>query len=105
MLQSPPLASHVVPVGGTYRETIVRLAGTELVTVPVLPRSIGAFDTIVTSPARLRLSRFTRVFLVGWVCQIAYVPVMFALLTPELKLDTAVAEVTDGLQGFGAGFG
>ena len=92
MLQSPPLTSQFVPVGGTYREMTTNVAGTVEETLDVFPKSIGAFVTIVRSPSSDRPSSEIIVFFVGWVCQIAYVPLMFDRLTAAND-DTAVADV------------
>src|SRR3954464_14789410 len=95
MLQSPPFAAQVVPVGGTWREMMTMREPDAPVMVAVLPKSTGAFVTMVRSPPSESPSRSILVFLVGWVCQTPYVPVI-PLLDTALKPETAVAEVVDG---------
>ena len=61
----------------------------------MLPKSIGAFVTIVVSPASLMPSRSIFVLWLGDVCQIAQSPDMFdrTALIATLAVETAVAEV------------
>src|SRR5437879_4544905 len=92
MLQSPPFVAHVVPVGGMYREISTRFEPETPVMVLVLPKSMGAFVTMVRSPPTDSPSRFSFVLLVGWVCQTAYVPFMLDV-DRALKPVTAVVEV------------
>ena len=61
----------------------------------MLPKSIGAFVTIVESPESTMPSRFTFVLWLGDSCQIAQSPdncVRTALMA-TLAVDTAVADV------------
>src|SRR5438477_6741181 len=110
MLQSPPFVVHVVPDVGWYVEITAMSAATDdevVLTVPVFPKSTGAFVTRVKSPLNVIPSRQIWVveavvhveFDIGCalLCHTAKVPVSEFLCVAiyALKSATAVADWFD----------